>query len=672
MISERDLLDRFEDFKRRRDDEWMAICPAHDDRNPSLHLTLTGDRWLLKCHAGCETEDVLAAIGLDWGDLFPARVNGRGEEVTAYSYTDEHGEPLFEVVRLWPKGFYQRRPNGEKPPPGRKPMDGVRRVLYRLPKVIDAIKAGMTIWIAAGEKDVHALERAGVVATCNPMGEGEGSWLRDYSETLRGAEVVIVVDRDKEGRAHGRRVVEALDGVAASVKPVESVAGKDAYDHLTAAKMIDQFVPVDLEAKRDTAAPAQALEALWDMETALVEAEQPLPYLIHPLAVRGFATELVAKHSSFKSWLMICLASRCHQLALRGASEPEDFAGLTCHPARALYVDAENGRRLMGRRFKAAEIPADGLLVADGSYFPLLKKIDDLKALIRATGADLVVIDSLRRVTPGADEDSSRDMAPVVAALGQLARELDVAVVFIHHQSSKPGAPPSRGSSAIEDQADAVLRLRRHPGNRLKLWVGAGGKFRMDEEPAPIWISMGSLGGVFAAAVAEPIDDEDEAGDEGSTGVAILSEDHLVEKINRLALAVDAEGGWAPGRLAGAVSSDPKSGTWNRALGVVLENGSWIGTGKGPARRLRPSPDFVRKCHKDVAKHRQPLGDGDIGDIGDIPEGDDQLDREAPEDFVQERHKGQIGALTSETTSGGSGDSRPAREADEVGREKPS
>ena len=46
--------------------------------------------------------------------------------------------------------------------------------------VIAAVEAGQTIWIAEGEKDVHALEAAGVVATCSPGGAGK--WRDEYAE----------------------------------------------------------------------------------------------------------------------------------------------------------------------------------------------------------------------------------------------------------------------------------------------------------------------------------------------------------------------------------------------------------------------------------------------------------------------------------------------------------
>lgn len=49
---------------------FVARCPAHEDRDPSLSITETGDRVLLHCHAGCSTQDILDAIGLEWADVF--------------------------------------------------------------------------------------------------------------------------------------------------------------------------------------------------------------------------------------------------------------------------------------------------------------------------------------------------------------------------------------------------------------------------------------------------------------------------------------------------------------------------------------------------------------------------------------------------------------------------
>jgi hypothetical protein len=48
----------------------MVCCPAHDDTTPSLSITATEERVLLKCFAGCETTAIVAAIAISMQDLF--------------------------------------------------------------------------------------------------------------------------------------------------------------------------------------------------------------------------------------------------------------------------------------------------------------------------------------------------------------------------------------------------------------------------------------------------------------------------------------------------------------------------------------------------------------------------------------------------------------------------
>ena len=66
------LLDRLEGVKRKREGQYMARCPAHNDSDPSLAIGEgTEGRVLLHCYAGCSAIDVVTAVGLDYPDLFP-------------------------------------------------------------------------------------------------------------------------------------------------------------------------------------------------------------------------------------------------------------------------------------------------------------------------------------------------------------------------------------------------------------------------------------------------------------------------------------------------------------------------------------------------------------------------------------------------------------------------
>lgn len=68
------LLDRLEGAKKRGHDKWMARCPAHDDRGPSLSVCeLPDGRVLVHCFAGCSADEIVTAAGLKIDDLFPPR-----------------------------------------------------------------------------------------------------------------------------------------------------------------------------------------------------------------------------------------------------------------------------------------------------------------------------------------------------------------------------------------------------------------------------------------------------------------------------------------------------------------------------------------------------------------------------------------------------------------------
>lgn len=232
---------------RRSGSGWQGRCPAHEDRVASLSIGVGRDgRILLNCMAGCATRDILHALGIGWADLFEAelpttspfkpsprepggaQIIPLGREVTSYVYTDEWSRKLFEVVRFEPKTFRQRKPDGSWG------LKGVRRVLYRLPRVLEKVACGETVWIVEGEKDADAIG-----GTTAPMGAGK--WRSEYNEPLHHAHVAIIADRDWPGRVSARQIFLELREVASSVAVYESLAGKDFSDHLAAGFTVDQL-----------------------------------------------------------------------------------------------------------------------------------------------------------------------------------------------------------------------------------------------------------------------------------------------------------------------------------------------------------------------------------------------------------------------------------------------
>ncbi len=90
---------------------WQGHCPAHDDRNPSLSISLKEGRILLHCHAGCSKEAVLEALGLEFRDLFledrplpfpkpKKEPRGKPRTLTVEAFARAKGLPL-ELVRRY-------------------------------------------------------------------------------------------------------------------------------------------------------------------------------------------------------------------------------------------------------------------------------------------------------------------------------------------------------------------------------------------------------------------------------------------------------------------------------------------------------------------------------------------------------------------------------------------
>ncbi|WP_374379002.1 AAA family ATPase [Pseudomonas fluvialis] len=90
------LLSRLEGVKRYGA-RYMARCPAHQDKSPSLSLSRgTGGHALVNCYAGCETRDVLAAVGLELRDLFPENLSH--EQRQQYRRNKLEAERCFEAL----------------------------------------------------------------------------------------------------------------------------------------------------------------------------------------------------------------------------------------------------------------------------------------------------------------------------------------------------------------------------------------------------------------------------------------------------------------------------------------------------------------------------------------------------------------------------------------------
>jgi putative DNA primase/helicase len=206
-------------------DNWQAMCPSHEDRRASLSVGVGEDgRILVNCHAGCTFDGILAALNLSASALFPQgtapgvfRPGGQFIVVKAYDYRDLHGVLQYQVCRLDPKTFRQRRPD----PAGKDyiwDMKGVARLPYRL----NDIKGHASVYVVEGEKDADALWARKLPATTNVGGAGK--WKDSDSDWLRTAgvtRIVILPDNDSPGRKHATSVAESAKAAGLGVTIIE-------------------------------------------------------------------------------------------------------------------------------------------------------------------------------------------------------------------------------------------------------------------------------------------------------------------------------------------------------------------------------------------------------------------------------------------------------------------
>jgi putative DNA primase/helicase len=155
----------------------------------------------------------LKALGL-WPECQRQRVIA-----ATYDYTNETGQILYQVVRTEPKGFFQRRPDGHG---GWINKKSKRQVLYRLREVHEAA----IVFVVEGEKDAEMLRAHGFVATTN-AGGATAPWLPNFTEALRGREVILIPDNDNPGRQRVLAIARAILGHAAQIIVLELEDGKD-------------------------------------------------------------------------------------------------------------------------------------------------------------------------------------------------------------------------------------------------------------------------------------------------------------------------------------------------------------------------------------------------------------------------------------------------------------
>lgn len=488
---------------KRSGDGYVALCPSHNDQNPSLSITLTDKgKLLMHCHADCTFKEVMAC--LSYGQ--PERKR-RGRIAATYSYCDEKGKLLYQAVRYEPKDFRFRRPDGNGG--WTYKITGTRRVLYRLRKVIKGVKAGATIFVVEGEKDVKSLEKLGLTATTNPGGAGKGKWLPEFSDVLKGAQVIIIPDNDEAGRLHADEVARALHGKAREIVIFDKLpvpekgdvtdwidAGGSATELINLIEQCDPWEPPPEEKPKTVADLAQILPSLsW-----------PWPGWL----ARGYVCLLAGESGVGKSMVALYIV-KCFTTGARwpDGSRPKG------KPMKGLWCEAEAAQAMLLHRVEKMGLPSDSILLPlnDPTQEVSLNNSEHRHAIEKIAEREdvsVIVVDSLRGAYQG-DENSSEIMS-TMAWLAALARDTQKVIIVIHHlrktkEKEKKTIELSkvRGSSAIVQPARIVMGLDKPDENKETLRLSML-KINIGVKPPPIGVEILEDGVNFCDA-PEPIED---------------------------------------------------------------------------------------------------------------------------------------------------------------------
>jgi 5S rRNA maturation endonuclease (ribonuclease M5) len=206
----------------RHGDEWVWLCPAHDDHRPSLSIAERDGKLLVICRAGCDQTVLVNTLRLRgrWKEppTEPKKRKPPDPIVATYNYSDETDTLCYQVVRTKSKRFWQRRPNGADNS-FINGLGGTEPLPYRLPDLL--ARPYELVFIPEGEKDCENLFAQGLLATCNHGGTGDGKVWAKIARRLTGRRCVVLPDNDATGHRRADYVVSELLRCGCQVRRIE-------------------------------------------------------------------------------------------------------------------------------------------------------------------------------------------------------------------------------------------------------------------------------------------------------------------------------------------------------------------------------------------------------------------------------------------------------------------
>lgn len=449
-----DFLGLFGGVKMRDSNRAMCQCPCHPDKKASLSIDKIGNKILLHCFAGCKSEDILAAVGLTFSDLFdqPREQSyieklekRRGQRIAAiYKYTDENGNYLYEKIRFQNKdmlmGVYVQETESFH-----YGLSGNHKTLFHLPQLCKAVSAGKKIFYVEVEKDVLTLESLGLDAT---TAGSANDWKSSYASYFKNADVVILPDYDEPGQALAARVSKDLEGLAKSVKIINTstIPKGDVSDYIqeghTKEDLLRLIENAESKNQKNTKSSIDDSLELTAMENA---EEKELEWLIPHYIPKRSITTMAGDGGSGKTsiWCEIAASisiGRPCFLIKESIAEPTQ----QYHGQNVLFFSAEDSfeytlkRRLRKNGANLANIFS--ISISDDRFQHIRFDSDFLENLIAKYRPILVIFDPLQAFVPPYVKMCDRNaMRTYMRPLIGLGEKYDCTFLIIVHSNKQSG-----------------------------------------------------------------------------------------------------------------------------------------------------------------------------------------------------------------------------------------